>query len=132
MGILQYGGMLIIQLIKTIFRSTIILFVFSTVGFCASVLVSGAGSLPVNGIYYEAGIYGGKPYYTNGTFYLSWNADSVWEICIEVGSPPPIYTSSGADLPASSWMSVLGSDPPPTLTLISSGNGNSIIIIDED
>jgi hypothetical protein len=85
----------------------------------SDVLVSGAGSSAVNGLYIGAGFIGGKKSYNSqsGSYALSWNGTN-WGIRSSVGGIA-IYTSSNnVEFPwqATTWIVGVGTLPVPTVS----------------
>lgn len=79
--------------------------------------LSGAGDTAVNGCYSEAGAHNGKPYYSNGTYFVWYDGyEWSWFINQTVGTGAPLYAGSDENNVPSSWSEVIGSAPAPTLT----------------
>lgn len=83
-----------------------------------SFTLSGAGTSAVNGCYSEAGTYNGKPYYSNGTYFVWYEGfEWTWFINQEVAGGDPVYTGSNENNVPSSWSVVnIGVSPAPTLS----------------
>ena len=85
----------------------------------SDVLVSGAGSSNVNGIYVEAGVSGGKKFYNlqSGSFTIVWVSPS-WQIKSIVGGVVLYVGNNNVEFPwqATSWVGAVGSPPVPTVS----------------
>jgi hypothetical protein len=91
----------------------------------SNVLVSGAGSSPINGIYIEAGIVDGKRSYNlqSGSYVIAWSNPN-WVIRSALGGIV-IYTSSNnVEFPwqVTTWNTGVGIEPVPTVTEIPAAN----------
>lgn len=86
--------------------------------FCAA----GAGEAGVDGDFVQTGIQAGRAYYTQGSFFLFWNAGAVrWEIGTSLGSSPsstPLYYNAATDpnAPTSAWSVGTGAANAPGIT----------------
>ena len=85
----------------------------------SNVLVSGAGSSNVNGLYVDAGVSGGKRFYNlqSGGFTIIW-ASTNWLIRSTLGGIVIYIGNSNVELPwqVTSWVRVVGSSPAPTVS----------------
>jgi hypothetical protein len=80
-------------------------------------VLSDAGTSAVNGCYSEAGTYNGKPYYSNGTYFVWYEGfEFSWFISQSVGGGPPDYYGSNENDVPSIWDLAVGPSPPPTLS----------------
>jgi hypothetical protein len=79
-------------------------------------IVSDAGWELSNGNYTANGTYGGKTAYEKdgGGSWIFWIA--AWLIQENLGSTPPRYYGTGADLPANPWTDAAAPAPAPTVT----------------
>lgn len=98
-----------------------------TVSAAGGWLVEGTGDPSYDGTYTEAGVFGGKVYYTKAApvRFLFWHEIlSVWALSdVLDGMIPPAYSGMGADLPANPWMCEGG---PPTPPVVSAVGGASV------
>ena len=88
----------------------------------AGIMVSGAGVSNANGLYTEAGVYAGAPYYVNSNsyqIYLASSAGGAWLIELDGPAGPgavyetnEIYLSSPVD---GTWIAPYGDTPVPTV-----------------
>jgi hypothetical protein len=82
-----------------------------------SFTLSGSGTVAVNGCYLHVGMYNGKPYYSNGTYFIWYEGyEFAWFINQTVGSGAPLYMGSDQNNVPSSWYEATGSSPAPTLS----------------
>lgn len=81
--------------------------------------LSGAGTSAVNGCYSEAGTYNGKPYYSNGTYFVWYEGyEWTWFINQTVGTGGPLYYGESETNVPNAWYKNYGSgqEPAPTHT----------------
>lgn len=87
-------------------------------------LVAGAGTSAVNGVYTDTDIFNGRPrYYAPATYRMEWDPLNAWVIWN--GSVYAYYSFEDVATPdlVTSWTtSIGGSNPPPTVTLNVSAN----------
>ena len=87
--------------------------------------VSGAGSASANGTYCREGLYGTRPYYSKGSWYISWDeTGTMWVIgtALGAGSLPDVFcyvVDSSIVPPLVGWDSYNGALPAPTLSVTS-------------
>jgi hypothetical protein len=80
---------------------------------------SGAGTSAVNGCYSQAGTHNGKPYYSNGTYFVWYEGfEFMWFINQTVGTGGPLYYGESDTNVPSVWYKnfASGEEPAPTHT----------------
>jgi len=89
----------------------------------ANIIVSGAGSSEVNGIYVESGTINDKPSYVYGDYGIFWSG-GVWQIIYYGGFPTFYYSSDDVATPdlCTTWEVNEGEPPVPTVTKEVTGN----------
>jgi hypothetical protein len=85
----------------TRFYLLILMIAFASFNLQAQYAVSGAEDPDVNGVYYETGTQDGKPYYSNGNYYIQYRTCTMkWVIDDELGWNCPEYSNiTEGDLP---------------------------------
>jgi hypothetical protein len=79
--------------------------------------LSGAGTSEVNGCYSEVGMYTGKPYYGNGTYFVWYEGyEFAWIISTTIGMGPPQYIGSDENNVPLLWNIAVGVSPAPALS----------------
>lgn len=80
--------------------------------------VTGAGTPEANGHYEESGLYGGAPAFlkVGGGMWLFWYSPDAKFFIYPTKGPQALYQSITAALPANPWTTIMGQDPPPTVS----------------